>query len=83
MSVYHACGVEVEGIRSSGSVTGGCEPPCWYWELKLGPLQEHPVVSATKPTPKLLKLKGESVARLDKAPCVTGHREGSKRIGYG
>ena len=83
VSVHRVCEVKVEDIRSSGSVTGGCEPPCWCWELKLGPLQEHPVVSATEPAPKLLNLKGESVARLDKAPCVTEHREGSKHIGYG
>lgn len=83
MSVHRVCGVEVEGIRSSGSVTGGCELPCWCWELKLGLLQEHPVDSATEPAPKLLKLKRESVACLDKAPCVTGHREGSKHIDYG
>lgn len=61
VSVHCMCEVKVEGIRSSGSVTGS-------WELKLGPLQEHPVVSATESAPKLLNLKGDSVARLDKAP---------------
>ena len=30
-----------EGIDFLGTgVMNGCEPPCWYWELNLGPLQE-------------------------------------------
>jgi len=40
-----------EGIRSPG--TGdkeGCEPPCGFWELNLGPLQEQQVLLTTEPS---------------------------------
>ena len=36
-----------EGIRSQAD---GCEPPCGWWELNSGPLEEQSVLLTTKPS---------------------------------
>jgi hypothetical protein len=37
------------GVGSPGTeVTDSCEPPCGYWELNLGPLEEQPVFLTTE-----------------------------------
>ena len=32
--------------RASDPIIDGCEPPCGFWELNLGPLEEQPVLLA-------------------------------------
>ena len=54
MYVCHVCAWcsqrPEEGVRSpTTAVTDGCEPPCGYWELNLGPPEKHPVHLTTKP----------------------------------
>ncbi|MQL00645.1 hypothetical protein EI005_25935, partial [Escherichia coli] len=34
-------------------ITDGCEPPCGYWELNSGPLEEQSVVLTTEPSLQL------------------------------
>ena len=44
-----------EGSRSPETgTTNGCEPPCGFWELKPGPLEEQPVL-ITEPSLHLLR----------------------------
>ena len=31
-------------------ITDGCEPPCGFWELNLGPLEEQSVLLTTEPS---------------------------------
>ena len=39
-----------EGLRSPGtSYMSGCEPPCRWWELNLGLLQEQEMLLTTGP----------------------------------
>jgi len=33
----------------SDPMTHGCEPPCGYWELNSGPLEEQPVLLTAEP----------------------------------
>jgi hypothetical protein len=54
MSLYYICDWypqrPEEGVRSPGiGVTDGCEPPCGYWELNLGPLEQS-VLLTTEPS---------------------------------
>lgn len=38
---------EEEGIESCGTgFIGGCEPPCWFWNSNLSPLQEQALLTA-------------------------------------
>lgn len=47
-----------EGIRSPGTgVTDGYKPPCVFWELNLGPLEEQWVLLTTEPAQNLLIFK--------------------------
>ena len=42
--------------RASDPITDGGEPPCGYWELNSGPLEEHSMLLAAEPAlqpPKL------------------------------
>jgi hypothetical protein len=36
-----------DGIRH---ITDGCEPPCGFWELNSGPLEEQSVLLNTEPS---------------------------------
>ena len=36
-------------------ITDGCEPPCGYWELNSGPLEEQSVLLTTEPSLQPLK----------------------------
>ena len=50
VSAPHVCLVLAEVRKSPGAgVRGGCEPPCGYWELNPGPLQEQ-VLFITEPS---------------------------------
>jgi hypothetical protein len=31
-------------------ITDGCEPPCGYWELNSGPLEEQPMLLTAEPS---------------------------------
>ena len=35
--------------RESDFIMGGCKPPCGYWNLDSGPLEEQSVLLTTKP----------------------------------
>ena len=39
--------------RTSDLFTEGCEPPCGYWELNSGPLEEQSVLLTTEPSLQL------------------------------
>jgi hypothetical protein len=36
--------------RALDPITDGCEPPCGWWELNSGPLEEQPVLLTTEPS---------------------------------
>ena len=36
--------------RASDPITDGCEPPCGYWELNSGPLEEQSVLLIAEPS---------------------------------
>jgi hypothetical protein len=36
--------------RASDAITDGCEPPCGFWDLNSGPLEEQPVLLTTVPS---------------------------------
>jgi hypothetical protein len=36
--------------RASDLITNGCEPPCDYWDLNSGPLEEQLVLLTTEPS---------------------------------
>jgi hypothetical protein len=36
--------------RASDPITDGCEPPCGFWELNLGLLEEQPVLLTAEPS---------------------------------
>jgi hypothetical protein len=36
--------------RALDSITDGCEPPCGFWEMNSGPLEEQPVFWTAEPT---------------------------------
>ncbi|XP_052570146.1 L-seryl-tRNA(Sec) kinase isoform X2 [Peromyscus californicus insignis] len=38
--------------RAPDLIAGGCEPPCGFWELNSGPLEEQPVLLTTEPSPQ-------------------------------
>ena len=42
--------------RASDLITDGCEPPCGFWELNSGPLEEQAVTTLN--CSYLLKRKG-------------------------
>jgi hypothetical protein len=56
--VFYRLGVVVFSYtrkkKVSDSVTDGCEPPCGYWELNSGPLEEQSVLLTAEPSPQLL-----------------------------
>jgi len=35
---------------ASDPITDGCEPPCGYWELNSGPLEEQSVLLTAEPS---------------------------------
>ena len=35
---------------ASDPITDGCEPPCGWWELNLGPVEEQSVLLTTEPS---------------------------------
>jgi hypothetical protein len=39
--------------KASGTITDGCEPPCGYWELNSGPLEEQSVLLTAEPSLQL------------------------------
>ena len=36
--------------RAADLITDGCEPPCGFWDLNLGPLAEPSVLSTAEPS---------------------------------
>lgn len=48
------CLLSVEEVRVLDSpgmgITDGCEPPCWYRKLSLGPLQDEKLPLSTRQT---------------------------------
>ena len=36
--------------RAPDLITDGCEPPCGYWELNSGPLEEQAMLLTTEPS---------------------------------
>jgi hypothetical protein len=36
--------------RASDLITDGCEPPCGFWELNSGPLEEQSVLLTSEPS---------------------------------
>lgn len=55
MSVYRICVLcsqrPVEGLGSHGTgIMGNCELSCTFWELKLGSMEEQPVLLTIEPS---------------------------------
>jgi hypothetical protein len=62
MSALFAC-IPVCQKRASDPIIDDCEPPCGFWELSSGPLEEQPVLliisSDISPSLEHLVFKGE------------------------
>ena len=45
--------------KAPDPIIDGCEPPCSFWELNSGPLEEQPTVLTTEPSlqPMILYFK--------------------------
>ena len=41
---------DIHQKRALDPITDGCEPPCGYWELNSGPLEEQSVLLTTEPS---------------------------------
>jgi hypothetical protein len=47
IQVHCSC-LQTHQKRASDLITDGCEPPCGFWELNSGPLEEQSVLLTTK-----------------------------------
>ena len=54
MCVHCSC-LQTHQKRASDLITDGCEPPCGYWELNSGPLEEQSVLLTAEPSLQPLK----------------------------
>jgi len=48
MYVYSLCMDICVPEEASDLIGDGCEPPCGYWELNSGPVEEQPVLLTGK-----------------------------------
>jgi hypothetical protein len=57
--IYFMCPLLQTHKRASDPITDGCEPPCGFWELNSGPLEEQSVLLTVEPSlqPPPLPLK--------------------------
>jgi hypothetical protein len=56
----HSCScLQTNQKKVSDSITDGCEPPCGFWELNSGSLEEQPLILITEPSlqPLFLNIK--------------------------
>jgi hypothetical protein len=63
LPVCAAHGSQKKSVGSPGTgVTDGCKPPCGFWELNVGPLQEQQVLFTAEPS--VLHLKERYRAKI-------------------
>jgi hypothetical protein len=60
--VHYSC-LQIHQKRESDPITDGCEPPCGFWELNSGPLEDQSVLLTAEPflqSPEVAFLNGTS-----------------------
>jgi hypothetical protein len=49
LCIHHCC-LQTNQKKASDPIADGCEPPCGFWELNSGPLEEHSVLFPAEPS---------------------------------
>jgi hypothetical protein len=48
--LVHCRSLQTHQKRASNLITDGCEPPCGFWDLNSGPLEEQSVLLTAEPS---------------------------------